>query len=85
MRIAIAEIGQETDTFSALPTTLELFEGHGLYLGNEILDKCVGVGMLGGFLEVAERQSEDLELVPIVRAWAGAGGIITADTLRSAT
>ena len=40
MRIAIAEIGQETDTFSSLPTTLELFEGHGLYFGDDDAGCC---------------------------------------------
>ena len=81
MRIAIAEIGQETDTFSALPTTLELFESHGLFHGEEILKLMAGVGMLGGFLEVMSKQNQEIEVLPIIRAWAGAGGTITTETL----
>ena len=81
MRIAIAEIGQETDTFSPLPTTLELFKSHGLFHGDEILERVKGVGMLGGFLEVSNKQPEQIELLPIIRAWAGAGGWITNETL----
>ena len=80
MRIAVAEIGQETDSFSPLATGLESFEQYGLYLGDEILAKMPEVGMIGGFLEVAKTEP-DVELVPIIRAWAGAGGIITNDTL----
>ena len=52
MRIAVAEIGQETDSFSSLVTGLDSFEQYGLYLGDEILEKMPGVGMIGGFLEV---------------------------------
>jgi microcystin degradation protein MlrC len=81
MRIAIAEIGQETDTFNPLPTTLQFFKDYGLYLGDKILEMMPGVGMLGGFLEVARQQPETVEIVPIIRAWAGASGPLTAETL----
>lgn len=80
MRIAVAEIGQETDTFSPLLTGLDSFEQYGLYLGDEILEKMPGTGMIGGFLEVAKNEPE-VELVPIIRAWGGAGGVITNPTL----
>ncbi len=81
MRIAIAEIGQETCSFNPVPTTLEYFEGYGLYLGNRILEMMPGVGMLGGFLDVAGEQSDPVDIVPIIRAWAGACGTITAEAL----
>ena len=80
MRIAVAEIGQETDSFSSLVTDLESFKQYGLYFGDEILEKMQGVGTIGGFLEVAKRES-DVELFPIIRAWAGAGAIISTETL----
>lgn len=80
MRIAIAEVAQETDSFSPIRTELDQFETYGLYFGNEILEKTGGAGPLGGFLEVAAEQPGDVELVPIVRAWASAGGIITSET-----
>jgi microcystin degradation protein MlrC len=81
MRIAAAEIGQETDTFSPLDTTLELFESHGLFHGNEIIELAKGEGMIGAFLDVLDQQTDEIELFPIVRAWAGAGGWITTETL----
>ena len=48
MRIAVAEISQETDTFSPVLTGLEDFELNGLLYGDEILDKRQGVGKIGG-------------------------------------
>ncbi len=81
MRIAVAEIGQETDTFSPLPTTLELFRSHGLFYGNEIVNMFKGEGMIGAFLDFVETRDETIDLFPIIRAWAGAGGWITNDTL----
>ena len=81
MRIAIAEIGQETDTFSPLDTDLELFKSHGLFLGDDILDMIGSEGMFGAFLDVEKKQTDSHELFPIIRAWAGAGGWITNETL----
>ena len=79
MRIAIAEITQETDTFSPILTGLVEFEQNGLYIGDEILVKMPGIGPLGGFLAIAEDQ-EDLELFPLLRAQATPGGRLTEDT-----
>ncbi len=81
MRIAIAEIAQETDSFSPMVADRKDFEAYGLFFGNEILERMRGVGPIGGFLEVAAEQSEAVDLRPIVRAWGSAGGTITAETL----
>lgn len=80
MRIAIAKFGQETSSFSPVVTTLDTFKLYGLYEGQEMLDKAKGVGAVGGFLDAAA--DEDWTPVPLFGAWAGASGIITADTLR---
>jgi len=85
MRIAIAEIAQETDSFSPLVAELDDFETYGLYFGDEILERMPGVGPIGGFLEVAAQHEETIELVPIIRAWASAGGTITTRTLEHLT
>ena len=85
MRIAIAEIAQETDTFSPMSADLSDFETYGLFFGAEILQRMRGVGPLGGMLEVVEEQDEPVELFPIVRGWAAAGGTITAETLQFLT
>lgn len=85
MRIAVAEIGQETDSFSPIVADMSDFEAYGLYYGNEILERMRGVGPIGGFLEVAAEQSGSVVLLPIVRAWGSAGGKITAATLDTLT
>jgi microcystin degradation protein MlrC len=81
MRVAVAEINQETNTFSPVPTTIEDFKDYGLYLGDEILVKQRGVGAIGGFLDVAEHEGGDLEILPILRALALAGGRVTEEAL----
>lgn len=85
MRIAVAEIAQETDSFSPLTADLTDFENYGIYHGAELLERMQGVGPIGGLLEVAAEQRQPTELVPIVRAWGAAGGTITADTLEYLT
>jgi len=81
MRVAIAEVNQESNTFNPVPTTLRDFEDYGLYLGNDILTKQQGVGALGGFLDIAKHESGDVEIRPILRALALAGGRVTQEAL----
>ncbi len=81
MRIAIAHIGQETCSFTPKRTTLETYRHFGLYEGNEILEKVLAGSVLGGFLAAAEEERIELVPLPIVRGWAGASGLLTADTL----
>lgn len=86
MKIACAEIAQETDSFSPMTTGMAEFETYGLYRGQELVDRLSdGVGPLGGFLQVAAAEAPNAELVPIIRAWASAGGVILAETLESLT
>jgi microcystin degradation protein MlrC len=85
LRIALAEIAQETDSFSPLVAGLSDFEAYGLYFGDEILQRMRGVGPLGGFLEVAAQQPEPVVVLPIMRAWGSAGGTIAAATLDALT
>ena len=85
MRIALAEIAQETNSFSPLVADLSDFKAYGLYFGEEILQRMRKVGPLGGFLEVAEQQPEPVVLFPIVREWGSAGGTIAAETLSELT
>lgn len=85
MRIAFAEVAQETDSFSPLRADRSDFEAYGLYFGDEILERMRGVGPIGGFLEVAAEQPQPVTLLPIIRAWGSAGGTITAETLKFLT
>lgn len=81
MRIAVAEIAQETDSFSPMVAGLKDFETYGLFFGAEVLERMRGVGPIGGFLDIAAKQDEPVQLLPIVRAWASAGGAITTHAL----
>jgi hypothetical protein len=54
MRIAVAGFGQETGSFLSLPATLDDFKQFGIHEGQEVLEKCRGVGVIGGFLAAAE-------------------------------
>ena len=56
MRIAYAEVAQETDSFSPLRADRSDFEAYGLYFGDELPRHLQGVGPIGGFLEVAAEQ-----------------------------
>lgn len=81
MRIAVAEIAQETDSFSPMVAEIADFEAYGLYFGSEMIERMKGVGPIGGFLEVAASERIPIQLLPLVRAWGSAGGIIAAATL----
>ena len=76
VRVAVIHIGQETCTFNPRHTTLADFESFGIYRGAEIFEHLRGLGQVGGYLEVAEARSDEVESIPIVRGWAGAGGRI---------
>lgn len=81
MRIAIAHIGQETCSFTPMRTTLATFRQFGLYEGADVLVKMQGVGPIGGFLAAAAEEAVDLTPLPIIQAWGGANGPLTAETL----
>src|SRR5262249_32715332 len=78
MRIAIANIYQETNTFAAMPTTLGDFAAFGLLAGGAIAERFAGTATtLGGVLEAA-RQLE-FTAVPLLYAQATPGGIVTSE------
>lgn len=76
MRVAVIHIGQETDTFNPRHTTWADFESFGVYRGAEIFERLRGLGQVGGYMAAAEDRGADVESIPIVRGWAGAGGRI---------
>ena len=65
MRIAVAEIAQETDSFSPMTADIKDFETYGLFFGVEILERMQGVGPIGGLLDVVAERAEPVELFPI--------------------
>lgn len=83
MRIAIAEVGQETCSFTPVRTTLDTFRQYGLFEDDAVIPgRAEGGGTLAGFLRAVREEQIDLDPVPIVSAWAGASGMLTAETLQ---
>src|SRR5438045_4648269 len=82
MRIAIAEVGQETCSFTPVRTTVDTFRQYGLYEGEAVLaQQSSGVGTISGFLTAAQTERIDLVPVPLLSAWAGANGELTPEPL----
>jgi microcystin degradation protein MlrC len=81
MKIAIAKIFQETDTFNPKPFTLDDFKRFGVYFGEDIFDQFSSVGELGGFIQAAEADTDDIELIPIIGATSWAGGRWTSEAM----
>lgn len=81
MKIAIAQVFQETNTFSPLTTGINEFKQGGLYFGDEILENMRGIGEIGGFLSVINDEANCIEVVPLVRALAMSGGRVTSKAL----
>lgn len=78
MRIGIASIALEANTFNPLPTRLENFQ-EGVFLrGEDIWQLEPAHHELGGFL--AGVKSQGAEAVPLLVAAAAPGGIVTAET-----
>ena len=48
MRIATIHVGQETNDFNPLPTTIDDFKAFGILEGQEIIEKMAGKGQVGG-------------------------------------
>ncbi|MCS6779587.1 MAG: M81 family metallopeptidase [Geminicoccaceae bacterium] len=80
MRLGLVHLAQETNSFNPEPTALADFAAYGLYEGPEIPARLAGVGEVGGFLEVVAGEA-DIVPVPILRAYAAAGGPVAADAL----
>jgi microcystin degradation protein MlrC len=79
MRIALIHIGQETNDFNPVPTTLRDFESFGLFEGDEVLQRQQDLGQIGGHLQAVRDSGLDVQTVPLIRAWATAGGRITRE------
>lgn len=79
MRLALIHISQETNDFNPVATTLADYRSFGLHEGEEILTKFRGLGQVGGHIKAVEESGVAIETIPIIRAWAVAGGRITAE------
>ncbi len=79
MRIALIHIAQETNDFNPVPTRLADYESFGILEGDEIMRKLPGFGEVGGYIDVVRELGLDVETIPIIRAFAIAGGRVTRE------
>lgn len=78
VRIGIASIMQETNTWSPSPCTLAEFSSQGFALGSEVFELGRDTNTeVGGALAAVE--AAGAEAVPLVRAWASSSGRVTAE------
>ena len=79
MRIALIHVAQETNDFNPQLTSLQAFRDSFMELGPDILAKAKGYGQTGGYMQAVEESGLDIETVPIIRAFSGAGGRISKE------
>ncbi len=74
--VAVAEIAQETDSFSPVLTGLRDFEAGALYYGADVIAKASPKGTaIGGFVQaIADHGGGEVGVLPILRAAAMSGG-----------
>jgi len=78
LRLFLAMMSHETNTFSNLPTDRGQFEARNLHYGGEIVEAYRGTGTcLGGMIEAAA--SRGVTLIPSVAAAASPAGLVTKD------
>jgi microcystin degradation protein MlrC len=78
VRVFLAMMSHETNTFSNLPTDRGQFEARNLHYGGEIVETFRGTGTcLGGMIDAAERHG--VRLIPSVAAAASPAGLVTKD------
>jgi microcystin degradation protein MlrC len=81
MRIGIAQLWQETNTFNPAWTTAEDFGRFGVLRGSEIVQQLADTNELGGFIQSLRQWPERPEIVPLVRLPAWPSGPVTPETL----
>ncbi len=78
MKIVIAMMKHETNTFSPIVTDWERFENWGAYFGQKALEKYENTGMpMAAYIDLAKKAGSDI--VTPVAAEAMPSGIVTAD------
>lgn len=78
MRLFLAMMSHETNTFSNVPTDRRQFETRNLHYGGEIIEAFRGTGTcLGGMIDAAARRGATL--IPSVAAAASPAGFVTRD------
>src|SRR5262245_50425775 len=80
MRIAIAQLWQETNTFNPIPTTRADFESFGILRGKDLISQMADSNELGGFIQSLHHWPEQPEIVGLIRLPAWPSGPVTAET-----
>ena len=82
MRVAIAELKQETNTFVLQQTTLTDFKNWHLFTGDEVISGLANTNCeIAGFLDVLEPAG--IEPVPILATFAISGGPVASETFET--
>jgi microcystin degradation protein MlrC len=76
MRIGIARLWQETNTFSPRLTSLDDFSRYGIHVGEEVLRHLDAAPELSGAAAAAEKAERPVEIVPIFCAMAWPSGTL---------
>lgn len=79
MRIALIHIAQETDDFNPVPTTLDDYRAFGILEGDDVWSLAGGRNQIAGYAAAAAESGLDITTIPIIRAWAVAGGRISKE------
>jgi microcystin degradation protein MlrC len=82
MRIALLGFAHETNTFSPQSAQMAQFDAYGTVRGDLMLERhATAHSTVAGFLAAAE--DPDVEVVPLMWAWANPCGAITAETFEA--
>ncbi len=81
MRIALAQVSQESNTFSPERTGIEDFQHSSLLYGAEVLEQGAGDGIIDGVRAFFEDKRE-VRLVPILCANSAPGGRMSGEAAR---
>ena len=79
MRIALIHVAQETNDFNPVPTTLDDYRSFGIDEGAAVLDNAGGGSMVAGYRDAAEMSNRAIQTIPLISAFAVAGGRITRE------
>lgn len=80
LRIGVASVMQETNTWSPVACTIDDFRCQDLAVGQDVFERYVDtLTEVGGALRAIT--SAGHQAVPLVRAWANSSGRLTSDTL----
>ncbi len=79
MRIALVHVGQETNDFNPVPTTLRDYASFGIFEGQDILTHLDSTGQIGGHMAAVADSGLQVQTLPVIRGWSSAGGRITRE------